>query len=65
MSPLLIINNYSLNQVNSGRIFTDMRSMEVNILKPLFAEIEENNCISIYKLGDSRKLSKSIQFDLF
>ena len=36
----------------------------------LFTEFEENNCISIYKLGDnityhSRKVSKNIQFDLF
>ena len=40
------------------RIFSDMRSMEVNILKPLFTEIEENNCISIYKLGDNTTRSK-------
>ena len=46
--------------------------MEVNILKAIFllTEIEENNCISIYKLGDStthhsRKVSQNIQFDLF
>ena len=53
--------------MNSGRIFTDMQIIEVNIL---FTEIEENNCISIYKLGDntthhSRNVSKNIQFDLF
>ena len=40
-----------------------MRSMEVNILKAtIYHEVEENNCISIYKLGDnkthSRKVSK-------
>ena len=29
--------------VNSGRIFTEPRSGEVNIL-PLFTEIEKNNC---------------------
>ena len=46
-----------------------MRSMEVYSLKATIHEIEENNCISIYKLGDntthSRKVSKNIQFDLF
>ena len=48
---------------------TDMQSMEVKILKSLFTEIEENNCISICKLGDntthSRKVTKNIQSDLF
>ena len=38
-------------EVNSGRIFTEPRSGEVNIL-PLFAEIEKNNCFSIYTLSD-------------
>ena len=33
--------------MNSGRIFTEPRSGEVNIL-PLFTEIEKNNCFSIY-----------------
>ena len=52
--------------MNSGRIFTDMWSIEVNILRATI----ENNCISIYKLGDnipyhSKKVSKNIQFDLF
>ena len=37
--------------VNSGRIFTEPRSGEVNIL-PLFTEIEKNNCFSIYTLSD-------------
>ena len=38
-------------EVNSGRIFTEPRSGEVNIL-PLFTEIEKNNCFSIYTLSD-------------
>jgi len=37
--------------VYSGRIFTEPRSGEVNIL-PLFIEIEKNNCFSIYTLSD-------------
>jgi len=37
--------------VNSGRIFTEPRSGEVNIL-PLFTEIEKNNCLSIYTGSD-------------
>ena len=36
--------------MNSDRIHTDMRSMEANIIKPLFAEIKENNCLAYYKL---------------
>ena len=34
---------FFLISVNSGRIFTEPRSGEVNIL-PLFTEIEKNNC---------------------
>ena len=37
--------------MNSGRIFTEPRSGEVNIL-PLFTEIEKNNCFSIYTRRD-------------
>ena len=37
--------------MNSGRIFTEPRSGEVNIL-PLFTEIETNNCFSIYTGSD-------------
>ena len=37
--------------MNSGRIFTEPRSGEVNIL-PLFTEIEKNNCFSIYTGSD-------------
>ena len=64
--PQTIFNNYSASEieVNSGRIFADLRSMEVNILKATMAtEIEESNCIGIYKLGGnithSRKVSKN------
>ena len=38
-------------EVNSGRIFTEPRSGEVNIL-PIFTEIEKNNCFSIYTGSD-------------
>ena len=51
-------------EVNSGRIFTDMQSMEVNILKPLFTEIKENNCISIYKLGDNTFTNSKQEFSV-
>ena len=37
--------------MNSGTIFTEPRSGEVNIL-PLFTEIEKNNCFSIYTGSD-------------
>ena len=37
--------------MNSGRIFIEPRSGEVNIL-PLFTEIEKNNCFSIYTRSD-------------
>ena len=37
--------------MNGGRIFTEPRSGEVNIL-PLFTEIEKNNCFSIYTRSD-------------
>ena len=37
--------------MNSGRIFTEPRSGEVNILL-LFTEIEKNNCFSIYTRSD-------------
>ena len=33
--------------MNSGRIFSESRSGEVDI-RPLFTEIEKNNCFSIY-----------------
>ena len=56
---------FSSIEVNSGRIFADMQSMEVNILKATI----HRDCISIYKLGDntthSRKVSKNFQFDHF
>ena len=38
-------------EVNSGTIFTEPRSGEVNIL-PLFTEIEKNNCFTIYTGSD-------------
>ena len=38
-------------EVNSGRIFTEPRSGEVNIL-PLFTSISKNNCFSIYTRSD-------------
>ena len=37
--------------MNGGRIFTEPRSGEINIL-PLFTEIEKNNCFSIYTGSD-------------
>ena len=43
--------------MNSGRIFTEPRSDEVNIL-PLFTEIEKNNCFSIYTGSDLNNISK-------
>ena len=43
--------------MNSGRILTEPRSGEVNIL-PLFTEIEKNNCFSIYTLSDLNNISK-------
>ena len=49
-------------EVNSGRIFTDMQSAWRWIFwKPLFTKIEENNCISIYKLGDNNTFTKGKQ----
>ena len=54
--------------MNSGRIFTEAQSSEVNIL-PLFNEIEKNNCFSIYRGSDlnnifRRKASKINLIDL-
>ena len=34
--------------MNNGKVFTDMGSLQVNIPKPLFTEIEENNYVPIY-----------------
>ena len=52
-------------EVNSGRIFTELRSGEVNIL-PLFTEIEKNNCFSIYTGSDLNNISrrKPLKIDL-
>ena len=52
-------------EVNSGRIFTEPRSGEVNIL-PLFTEIEKNNCFSIYTGSDLNKIfrRKPLKIDL-
>ena len=51
--------------MNSGRIFTEPRSGEVNIL-PLFTEIEKNNCFSIYTGSDLNNIfrRKPLQIDL-
>ena len=51
--------------VNSGRIFTETRSGEVNIL-PLFTEIEKNNCFSIYTGSDLNNIfrRKPLKIDL-
>ena len=45
-------------EVNSGRIFTEPRSGEVNIL-PLFTEIEKNNCFSIYTGSDLNNIFRN------
>ena len=43
--------------MNSSKIFTEPRSGEVDIfLKPLFTEIEKNNCFSIYTRSDLNKI---------
>ena len=43
--------------MNSGKIFTEPRIGEVNIpIKPLFTEIEKNNCFSTYKRSDLNKI---------
>ena len=44
--------------VNSGRIFTEPRSGEVNIL-PLFTEIEKNNCLILHQAHVSFYISGS------
>ena len=51
--------------MNSGRIFTEPRSGEVNIL-PLFTEIEKNNCFSIYTGSDLDNIfrKKPLKIDL-
>ena len=51
--------------MNSGRIFTEPRSGEVNIL-PLFTEIEKNNCFSIYTGSDLNNIfrRKPLKIDL-
>ena len=51
--------------MNSGRIFTEPRSGEVNIL-PLFTEIEKNNCFSIYTGSDLDNIfrRKPLKIDL-
>ena len=45
-------------EVNGGRIFTDVRSIEINIHNLLFTEIEDNNCISIYEDPSSLSLTQ-------
>ena len=51
--------------MNSGRIFTEPRSGEANIL-PLFTEIEKNNCFSIYTGSDLNNIfrRKPLKIDL-
>ena len=51
--------------MNSGTIFTEPRSGEVNIL-PLFTEIEKNNCFSIYTGSDLNNIfrGKPLKIDL-
>ena len=51
--------------MNSGRIFTEPRSGEVNILQ-LFTEIEKNNCFTIYTGSDLNNIfrRKPLKFDL-
>ena len=51
--------------MNSGRIFTEPRSGEVNI-RPLFTEIEKNNCFSIYTGSDLNNIfrRKPLKIDL-
>jgi len=51
--------------VNSGRIFTEPRSGEVNILL-LFTEIEKNNGFSIYTESDLNNIfrRKPLKIDL-
>ena len=51
--------------MNCGRIFTEPRSGEVNIL-PLFTEIEKNNCFSIYTGSDLNNIfrRKLLNIDL-
>ena len=51
--------------MNSGRIFTEPRSGEINIL-PLFTEIEKNNCFSIYTGSDLDNIfrRKPLKIDL-
>ena len=51
--------------MNSGRIFTQPRSGELNIL-PLFTEIEKNNCFSIYTGSDLNNIfrRKPLKIDL-
>ena len=49
--------------MNSGRIFTEPQSGEVNIL-PLFTEIEKNNCFSI-QLFQKRLLLWSVMRDVW
>ena len=52
-------------EVNSGRISTELPSVEVNIL-PLFTEIEKNNCFSIYTGSDLNNIfrRKPLKIDL-
>ena len=51
--------------MNSGWIFTELRSGEVNI-RPLFTEIEKNNCFSIYTGSDLNDIfrRKPLKMDL-
>ena len=51
--------------MNRGRIFTEPRSGEVNILL-LFTEIEKNNCFSIYTGSDLNNIfkGKTLKIDL-
>ena len=57
--------NFFEIEVNSGRIFTEPRSAEGNIL-PLFTEIEKNNCFSIYTGSDLNNIfrRKPLKIDL-
>ena len=51
--------------MNNGRIFTETRSGEVNIL-PLFTKIEKNNCFSIYTGSELNNIfrRKPLKIDL-
>ena len=44
-------------EVNIGRIFTEPRSGEINIM-PLFTEMEKTNCFSIYSQSDLNNICR-------